>query len=204
MIVAVTQRTEPRIKQIYDIEGSTGSSRMVADDLYLVQNTSAHLPPRLVWYAVGDSLVSNLTTEMVAREMGMRPGRRPARQFYDEHPEPLPLATNVPPVRDNGTHPGVNRNPAALRQVVVLHSPVAVDVGLIDDALGAEHRLHVELRAELDIVVAPDQVAVQARCRRRPARTRARPRPSILGGVDALDDLEIRCSCRWHRTERAT
>ncbi len=47
MIVDVTRRTEPRIKQIYDIEGSTGSSRMVGDDLYLVQNTRAQLPPRL-------------------------------------------------------------------------------------------------------------------------------------------------------------
>jgi len=30
---------------------------------------------------------------------------------------PLPPATNQPPSEDNGTHGGVNRNPAALRQV---------------------------------------------------------------------------------------
>ena len=29
----------------------------------------------------------------------------------------MPLDTNVPPKDDNGTHSGVNRNPANLRQV---------------------------------------------------------------------------------------
>ncbi len=87
----------------------------------------------LMWYAVGDCLVSNMSTEMVAREMGLpqlAPSVKPVWRMpavagplpngitlYDEHPTPLPPDTNVPPINDNGTHSGVNRNPSALRQV---------------------------------------------------------------------------------------
>ncbi|MEJ7597923.1 MAG: hypothetical protein WKG01_08455 [Kofleriaceae bacterium] len=87
----------------------------------------------LIWYAIGDALVTNISTEMVAREMGIQvlapsvkspwglaPVAGPLANgvtIYDEHPMPLPLDTNVPPATDNGTHSGVNRNPAALRQV---------------------------------------------------------------------------------------
>ncbi|MBA3821242.1 MAG: hypothetical protein H0X17_20325 [Deltaproteobacteria bacterium] len=105
----------------------------------------------LMWYAVGDCLVSNLTTEMVAREMGMpmlSPTVKPAWglplaagplgngvTLYDEHPTPLPLDTNVPPGEDNGTHSGVNRNPAALRQVEqFLLQNVVVDECKLDGA----------------------------------------------------------------------
>jgi hypothetical protein len=87
----------------------------------------------LIWYTLGDSLVTNISTEMVAREMGMdllSPEVKPVWRMpgktgplpngvvnYDEHPTPLPPETNVPPSADNGTHSGVNRNPSALRQV---------------------------------------------------------------------------------------
>lgn len=87
----------------------------------------------LIWYAIGDALVTNIATEMVAREMGIQmigpavkspwgltPVPGPLANgvtVYDEHPMPMPLDTNVPPKEDNGTHSGVNRNPAALRQV---------------------------------------------------------------------------------------
>lgn len=87
----------------------------------------------LIWYAIGDSLVTNIATEMVAREMGlglvgpavkpvwgMAPTTEPLASgitVYDEHKTPLPADTNVPPAQDNGTHSGVNRNPATLRQV---------------------------------------------------------------------------------------
>jgi hypothetical protein len=37
--------------------------------------------------------------------------------IYDEHPEPLPPETNVPPSDDNGTHGGVNERAAVLRQI---------------------------------------------------------------------------------------
>jgi len=87
----------------------------------------------LMWYTLGDCLVNNISTEMVARTMGIdllgpavkEPWRMPAKTgplengitVYDEHPTPLPPDTNVPPLSDNGTHSGVNRNPSALRQV---------------------------------------------------------------------------------------
>ncbi|HTL36420.1 MAG TPA: hypothetical protein VL326_24980 [Kofleriaceae bacterium] len=87
----------------------------------------------LIWYTLGDSLVSNITTEMVAREMGMdllspevksvwrmpgKTGPLPNGVInYNEHPSPLPPETNVPPAADNGTHSGVNRNQSALRSV---------------------------------------------------------------------------------------
>jgi hypothetical protein len=87
----------------------------------------------LIWYAMGDCLVTNLATEMIARTMGidllapavktvwgMPPKPGPlvnAVNVYDEHPTPQPSDLNVPPSQDNGTHSGVNRNPSALRQV---------------------------------------------------------------------------------------
>ncbi|HEY0992503.1 MAG TPA: hypothetical protein VGD80_35865, partial [Kofleriaceae bacterium] len=87
----------------------------------------------LMWYSIGDCLVSNITTEMVARTMGIdmigpsvkapwgltvAPG--PIDNgivVFDDHPAPLPPETNVPPARDNGTHSGINRKPAALRMM---------------------------------------------------------------------------------------
>lgn len=87
----------------------------------------------LIWYAIGDSLVTNIATEMIARTMGldllgpavktvwgMAPKDGPldsAITVYDEHPTPMPSDFNIPPASDNGTHGGVNRNPSALRQV---------------------------------------------------------------------------------------
>jgi hypothetical protein len=87
----------------------------------------------LIWYTLGDCLVTNIATEMVAREMGIQvigpsvkspwgltPVPGPLQNgvtIYNEHPSPMPPDTNVPPASDNGTHSGVNRNPAALRQV---------------------------------------------------------------------------------------
>jgi hypothetical protein len=38
--------------------------------------------------------------------------------IYDEKREPGVPLTNVPPADDNGTHSGVNGNPAVLRQVL--------------------------------------------------------------------------------------
>lgn len=87
----------------------------------------------LMYEAVGDSLVNNLSTEMTARTMGiglvgpslyvpygMEEHTEPLSSgltIYDEHPEPLPPGTNVPPSDDNGTHGGVNERAAVLRQV---------------------------------------------------------------------------------------
>lgn len=87
----------------------------------------------LIWYAIGDALVTNISTEMVAREMGIQmlapsvkspwgltPVAGPLANgmtLYDEHPSPMPPETNIPPPNDNGTHSDVNRRAAALRQV---------------------------------------------------------------------------------------
>ena len=87
----------------------------------------------LIWYAIGDSLVTNSATEMVAREMGIDLLTPSVKQVwgmqgkagpltngitvYDEHPSPMPSDFNIAPAEDNGTHSGVNRNPSALRQV---------------------------------------------------------------------------------------
>jgi hypothetical protein len=87
----------------------------------------------LMWYSVGDCLVSNLTTELVARTMGIdligpsvkspwhlapTPGALDnGIVVFDDHPTPLPPETNQPPPTDNGTHSGINSKPAALRMV---------------------------------------------------------------------------------------
>lgn len=87
----------------------------------------------LIWYSLGDCLVTNITTEMIARTMGidlLGPAVKPVWGMpakegplengmtnYDEHRMPLPSDLNIPPQTDNGTHSGVNRNPSALRQV---------------------------------------------------------------------------------------
>jgi hypothetical protein len=87
----------------------------------------------LMWYSVGDSLVSNVTTEMVARTMGIDMLGPSAKApwglaitagaqdngivVFDDHPAPLPPDTNEPPTKDNGTHSGINRKAAALRMV---------------------------------------------------------------------------------------
>jgi len=87
----------------------------------------------LMWYSLGDCLVSNITTEMVARTMGIdmvgpsvkvpwgvavKPGPLDnGIVVFDDHPTPLPPETNVPPAVDNGTHAGINRKAAALRMV---------------------------------------------------------------------------------------
>jgi hypothetical protein len=86
-----------------------------------------------MWYSMGDCLVTNISTEMVARTMGidllsptvkmpwgMSPAAAPltsAINVFNDHPTPLPPDTNVPPGQDNGTHSGINKKPAALRFV---------------------------------------------------------------------------------------
>ncbi|MDX2089637.1 MAG: hypothetical protein SFX73_17410 [Kofleriaceae bacterium] len=87
----------------------------------------------LMWYTLGDCLITNIATEMIIREMGisvlapsvkdvwrspaMNPPLVNAVTIYNEHPTPMPPDTNQPPSEDNGTHSGVNRNQAAMRQV---------------------------------------------------------------------------------------
>jgi hypothetical protein len=101
----------------------------------------------LIWYAIGDTLVSNIATEIVARTMGMDllgPSVKnvwgmPAKSgplangmmVFDEHPRPMPSDLNVTPTVENGTHSGVNKNPAALRAVeqFLLHDQIVQTCG---------------------------------------------------------------------------
>ncbi len=87
----------------------------------------------ILWEALEDSLVNNLSTELMAREYGINvcgPSVRmpwgmieaqlpetSALTIYDEHPTPSGATTNVPPFEDNGTHAGINERGAVLRQV---------------------------------------------------------------------------------------
>lgn len=117
------------------VDPMTTAAHVIKDPLY-------GNPPKnvLIWYALGDSLVTNIATEMIAREMGipllgpsvktpwnMTAMTAPAPSglvVYDEKREPLPYDTNQPQ-EDNGTHSGVNRRPAVMRQLqrFLLESP---------------------------------------------------------------------------------
>lgn len=87
----------------------------------------------LLWEGVGDSLISNIATEMLAREMGLDligPSVRTpwgleegdtatmtsGFTILDDEPTPMPSEFNQPE-DDNGTHSGINRKPAVLREV---------------------------------------------------------------------------------------
>ncbi len=86
-----------------------------------------------MYEGIGDCLVTNISTELMARTMGIKvigpslkqvwgldtstDPQEDALTIYDEHKTPLPPTTNVPPATDNGTHTGVNFRAAVLRQV---------------------------------------------------------------------------------------
>ncbi|HEY1555127.1 MAG TPA: hypothetical protein VGF94_09885 [Kofleriaceae bacterium] len=100
---------------------------------HVLADTRPGVPPKsiLMWYSIGDCLVTNISTEVVARTMGISvlapsvksPWMLPPQpgplangvNVFDAHPTPLPPITNVPPAVDNGTHSGINQEPAALR-----------------------------------------------------------------------------------------
>lgn len=102
---------------------------------HLIKNPLPGVPVKriLMWETLGDSLVGNMTTEMVAREIGLdviapsvktpwgmtaKTGElQNAMYILDEKPTPLPNDTNVPPAEDNSTHSDVNRRPALLRLI---------------------------------------------------------------------------------------
>jgi hypothetical protein len=107
----------------------------------------------LMWYSVGDCLVTNIATEMVAREMGIQMtapsvkapwGLEPVSgpldsgiTIYDEQPTPMPFDSNIPPIEDNGTHSGINKKPAAMRSVreFLIDSGKAIDACKLDTQL---------------------------------------------------------------------
>ena len=87
----------------------------------------------LIYAALSDSLVNNVTTDMVARVMQLpvltpsvrTPWGVPTTDvgvpsgvvWFDEHPTPVPPLENLAPSEDNGTHAGVNERAAVLRLV---------------------------------------------------------------------------------------
>jgi hypothetical protein len=87
----------------------------------------------MMYETLGDCLVTNVSSETLARTMGLplvmpslkEPyGLTPAAgagtsgfSIYDEHPTPLPSQFNTPPADDNGTHGGVHKRPAVLREI---------------------------------------------------------------------------------------
>jgi len=122
-----------------NIDPMTTAAHVIKDPLF--GNPEKNI---LIWYSIGDCLVSNIATEMVAREMGidvlgpsvkspwhLTPVNGPLASgvtIYNDHPTPLPFDTNIPPIEDNGTHSGINKKPAPLRQVEqFLLQNVAVD-----------------------------------------------------------------------------
>ncbi|HEY5923461.1 MAG TPA: beta-propeller domain-containing protein [Kofleriaceae bacterium] len=48
IVVDAKDRERPRLKHIYDVDGGTFNSRVVGDDIYLVQNGSLQMPPKLL------------------------------------------------------------------------------------------------------------------------------------------------------------
>ena len=86
----------------------------------------------LLYYALGDSQIPNLASEMLARELAMpvvgpsvttvwgltvAPGPMSRGVVaFDDHPTPMPPRENLAGT-DNGTHDAINLRPAASRQV---------------------------------------------------------------------------------------
>jgi hypothetical protein len=117
---------------------------------HVLQNPLPNTPVKniLIWYGLGDCYVSNITTEMVARTMGIQilapsvkspwnltPMAGPMTNgvnVFDRHDAYQPPTTNVPPAMDNGTHGGVNTEPAALRLAFqfILQSTITPQCGL--------------------------------------------------------------------------
>lgn len=128
------------------VDPITTANRVISDPM---PNTP--VKQIMMYEAIGDSLVTNLSTEMTARTMGIPVIGPTLREpyglevttdpvpngftIYDEHRGDEPPLTNVPPSDDNGTHGGVNERAAVLRQAeTFFFQGVVVNSCLIDDA----------------------------------------------------------------------
>jgi hypothetical protein len=120
-----------------------------------LQNPLPGVPAKsiLMWYAMGDCLVTNISTELIAREMGITLLSPDVKQGWgltptpgplasginvlNAHPTPLPPTTNVPPATDNGTHEHINEEPAVLQetQQFLLGQQQAVQTCQVDGAV---------------------------------------------------------------------
>lgn len=104
---------------------------------HVLQDTRPGVPAKnlLGWFAEGDCLVTNISSQFITRTMGaqmqvlspsveapwgLTPVAGPLQSgvnIFNAHPTPLPPTTNVPPATDNGTHENINYVPAALRYI---------------------------------------------------------------------------------------
>jgi hypothetical protein len=108
-----------------------------------------------MYETLGDCLVSNISSETLARTMGLPVVMPSLKQpyglaplagtgssgfsIYDEHPTPLPSEFNTPPVEDNGTHSGVHQRAAVLRQIeAFLYDGVVSDQCFSDGVTAVE------------------------------------------------------------------
>ena len=107
----------------------------ITTSAHVLKDTRPGVPPKniLGWFAEGDCLVTNISSMFISRTMGIQvlapsvespwdltPVNGPLQNgvnIFNAHPTPLPPTTNVPPPTDNGTHSGINKEPAALRYV---------------------------------------------------------------------------------------
>jgi hypothetical protein len=106
----------------------TTTTRVVGDPL---PNTPAK--QIYLYEGINDSLVTNLSTEMVARTMGLQvtapslyvpygmtsstSAVSSGMTILDEHVTPAPSDLNIPPTKDSGTHSGVNKREAVQTMV---------------------------------------------------------------------------------------
>ncbi|MEJ7599769.1 MAG: beta-propeller domain-containing protein [Kofleriaceae bacterium] len=104
LVVDVTNRKAPRIKRMLDVEGWSASSRVVGDDLYMVQNNYAQLPPRL--QQIAQKAIANVPR---ADQQTLRPWEIQARLAATMRRSLLASVTHadltsaLPRVRSNGT-----------------------------------------------------------------------------------------------------
>lgn len=102
---------------------------------HLLQNPLPDTPIKqiLAIEAIADSLVANVSTETLARTIGLpivmpslkepyglvgvSGGSPNGLSIYDENVSPVPGEFNIPPEDDNGTHSGVHEQPAVLREI---------------------------------------------------------------------------------------
>ena len=108
-----------------------GVDPLTTAELVRIDPPAANPRQVLLWEAIGDSLVTNIATELVARTMRL-PVTGPSVKtvwgletstvevpsgftIVDEHATPLPSMFNQPE-DDNGTHSDCNRRPALLRE----------------------------------------------------------------------------------------
>jgi uncharacterized secreted protein with C-terminal beta-propeller domain len=104
MVVDVTDRKAPRIKRIMDVEGWSTSSRIVGDELYMVQNTWPQLPPRLT--EIAQKSIANIPR---ADQQSLKPWEIQSRLAATMRKSLLAnitqkdIASALPRVRSNGT-----------------------------------------------------------------------------------------------------